>query len=99
MEDVTYAAETHRMHGQVLLHAGAGRAAATAALLRALDVARAQQALSWELRAACDLARLWAEDGERQRALDLLAPVHGRFTEGFGTEDVLGAARLVDALR
>jgi hypothetical protein len=43
--------------------------------VKALEVARAQQARSLELRAACDLARLWAERGDRQRAADLLGPI------------------------
>jgi predicted ATPase len=51
------------------------------------------------LRAACDLARLWAEGGERGRAADLLAPVYGWFTEGFDTADLQEAKTLLDSLR
>ena len=61
-------------------------------------MARAQEARSLELRAACDLARWWAERGERARAADLLAPVYGWFTEGFETADLKDARALLDGL-
>ena len=51
-------------------------------LLKALDIARHQQARSWELRAATGLARLWQQEDKRQDANDLLAPVYEWFTEG-----------------
>ena len=57
------------------------------------------KAKTYELRAARDLARLWAERGERQRALDLLAPVYGWFTEGFDTPDLVEVKALLDELR
>jgi predicted ATPase len=66
--------------------------------VKALEVARAQQAHSLELRAACDLARLWAEHGDRQRAADLLGPIYGWFTEGFDTPDLKEAKTLLEAL-
>jgi hypothetical protein len=53
----------------------------------------------WELRAARDLARMWAEHGERQKALDLLAPVHGWFSEGAAMADLEEAAALLAYLR
>jgi predicted ATPase len=52
---------------------------------RALSVARQQQAKSLELRAAMSMARLWRDQGKRDEARDLLAPVYGWFTEGFDT--------------
>ena len=55
-------------------------------------------AVSAGRRAATSLARLWAGQGERQRAHDLLAPVHDWFTEGFATEDLVEAGRLLHAL-
>ncbi len=67
-------------------------------LHEALEISRGQQARLWQLRASRDLARLWAERGERQRALDLLAPVHGWFTEGFGTADLIEAKAVLDQL-
>ena len=65
---------------------------------RALSVARAQQAKSWELRAAMSMARLWRDQGEPDEARDLLAPVYGWFTEGFDTLDLKEAKALLDEL-
>src|SRR5262249_52247671 len=61
-------------------------------------VARQQQAKSWELRAAMSMARLWREQGKRNEARDLLAPVYDWFTEGFDTLDLKQARRLLDEL-
>ena len=65
---------------------------------QALDIARSQQAKSLELRAATSLARLWQQQGKRQEAHDLLAPVYGWFTEGFDTADLQEAKALLEAL-
>jgi predicted ATPase len=65
---------------------------------RALSVAREQQAKSWELRAAMSMARLWRDQGKRDEARDLLAPVYGWFTEGFDTLDLKEAKALLDEL-
>ena len=65
---------------------------------RALAIARHQQAKSWELRAAMSMARLWRDQGKRQQARDLLAPVFGWFTEGFDTRDLKEAKALLDEL-
>jgi predicted ATPase len=66
---------------------------------RALTVARQQQAKSWELRAAMSMARLWRDQGKRDEARKLLAPVYGWFTEGFDTLDLKEAKALLDELR
>jgi predicted ATPase len=66
---------------------------------RALSIARQQQARSWELRAAMNMARLWRDQGKRQQAHDLLAPVYGWFTEGFDTLDLKEAKGLLEQLR
>ena len=63
---------------------------------RALAVARAQQAKSWELRAAMSMARLWRDQSKRDEARDLLAPVYGWFSEGFDTLDLKEAKALLD---
>jgi predicted ATPase len=65
---------------------------------RALAVARGQQAKSWELRAAMSMAQLWRDQGKSDDARDLLAPIHGRFTEGFATLDLKTARALLDEL-
>ena len=59
---------------------------------------RRQGSRSLELRAAASLARLWADQGERAEAYDLLAPVYGWFTEGFDTADLKDAKALLDEL-
>ena len=59
-------------------------------------VARARQAKSFELRAAMSLARLWRDQGKRDEARELLAPVYGWFTEGFDTLDLKQAKALLD---
>ena len=59
---------------------------------------RAQQAISWELRAAMRMARLWRDQGKREEGRDLLAPVYGWFTEGFDTLDLKEAKALLDGL-
>jgi predicted ATPase len=65
----------------------------------ALSIARDQQAKSWELRAAMSMARLWRDQGKRQQARDLLAPVYGWFTEGFDTLDLKEAKALLEQLK
>ena len=67
-------------------------------LAQALEVARSQSAKSLELRAATSLARLWAGQGKRAEAYDLLAPVYRWFTEGFDTADLREAKALLAAL-
>ena len=65
----------------------------------ALECARLQGALSWELRAASSLARLWLSRGRAADARALLEPVRNRFTEGFGTMDLKSADELLSQLR
>jgi class 3 adenylate cyclase/predicted ATPase len=90
-------AESHRLRGVLLLRQpGTPPAEAEACFQRALDVARRQEAKSLELRAAMSLARLWQQQGKRQDAYDLLAPIYGWFTEGFDTADLQEAKALLD---
>jgi predicted ATPase/DNA-binding winged helix-turn-helix (wHTH) protein len=93
-------AELLRIKGQLLLSQGAdgARAAAEDHFRQALDWARRQGTLSWELRAATGLARLWRDQGRPAEARVLLQPVYDRFTEGFGTADLKAARALLDAL-
>jgi predicted ATPase len=91
--------ELHRIAGNLLLgSAAADRARSESHYLRAIEIAREQQARSLELRASASLARLWAKRGERQKAYDLLAPIYATFTEGFGTPDLIEAKGLLDEL-
>ena len=92
-------AELHRLEGELLRHQTDPEVSQVAScFLQALDVARQQQAKSLELRAATSLARLWQQQGKRQDAYELLAPVYGWFTEGFDTADLQDAKALLDEL-
>jgi predicted ATPase len=64
----------------------------------AIDIARAQSAKSWELRATTSLARLLATQGHRDEARTMLAEIYGWFTEGFDTADLKDAKALLDEL-
>ena len=57
------------------------------------------EARLFELRASRDLAHLWAEDGKRRKAHDLLAPIYAWFTEGLDTPDLIKTKALLDDLR
>jgi predicted ATPase len=92
-------AEVNRVAGEIALKSPQhDTAKAEAYFKRALAVARAQQAKSWELRAAISMARLWRDHGKREDARELLAPVYGWFTEGFDTRDLKEAKALLDTL-
>ena len=94
-----YEVEAHRVLGEILLNdTRRDEGAASKAFLKALEVAKSQQAKSWELRAAIRMARLWRDQGKRQQAHDLLAPVYGWFTEGFDTLDLKEAKTLLNEL-
>jgi predicted ATPase/DNA-binding winged helix-turn-helix (wHTH) protein len=93
------AAEILRANAAVMLKEGTlDTLAAEIQFRRSLDIARQQGALSWELRAATSLARLWQDQGRIRDAHDLLASVHGRFTEGLGTADLAAAKVLLNEL-
>jgi predicted ATPase len=94
-----YEAEIHRLIGVLLLQQSSdNQAEAEICFHQAIAIAQSQQAKSWELRATTSLARLWQQQGKRQQAHDLLAPVYGWFTEGFDTADLLEAKALLDVL-
>jgi predicted ATPase len=92
--------ELLRVKGELMLLQGSSHAveAASGDVRQALDLAREQSALSWELRAASSLARLQRQQGNHDDARILLNGVYGRFTEGFGTSDLQSARRLLDEL-
>jgi predicted ATPase len=89
--------ETLRMRG-VLLTLTGDCVGAEVAFNDAITLAQQQDAKFFELRAALDLARLWRDQGKRQEARELLAPVYGRFTEGFDTLNLKEAKALLDEL-
>jgi predicted ATPase len=91
-------AELLRLEGEILLAAGGAPTDAEALFNRALEIARAQEAKSFELRAATSLARLLRDKDKHADARDLLAPVHAWFTEGFDTGDLKDAKALLDEL-
>ena len=92
-------AEVNRIAGRIALKSPEpDTAKAEAYFERALAVSRQQQAKSWELRAAMSMARLWRDQGKRDEARDLLAPVYGWFTEGFDTRDLKEAKALLEEL-
>ncbi len=87
-------AELHRLRGEFLLMHGADASDAEAALLRAIEIARSQQARSLELRATMSLVRLWSAQNRSDDARRQLSDLYAWFTEGFVTPD-LQAARLL----
>jgi predicted ATPase len=95
-----YEPELHRLKGALLLQQNAdNQAEAESCFAQAIAIAQNQQAKSLELRAATSLARLWQQQGKRQEAYDLLAPIYGWFTEGFDMADLKEAKALLDALQ
>jgi predicted ATPase/DNA-binding winged helix-turn-helix (wHTH) protein len=94
-------AEILRAKGEVLLDAGSVAAwpEAEELFLRSIEISRRQGALSWELRSATSLARLWHHADRIAQARDLLTEVYGRFTEGFATRDLVEAKTLLDSLQ
>jgi predicted ATPase len=96
--EVLWEPELHRLSGHAWLLQPTDRSEAEACYTRAIEVARGQRARLVELRAATSLGRLWADQGKRTQARDLLAPVYGWFTEGFDTADLKDAKGLLDEL-
>jgi class 3 adenylate cyclase/predicted ATPase len=96
-----FLAELYRLQGQITLAHRGPKAAANeteACYRRSLEVCLEQEALSWELRTAVSLARLWREVGKPLDAKAVLAPVYGRFKQGFDTLDLKEARQLMSEL-
>jgi class 3 adenylate cyclase/tetratricopeptide (TPR) repeat protein len=92
-------AEVHRVFGELWRqHTRPNVEAAETSYRKALEVARVQEAKSFELRASTSLAMLWQSQGKRREAYALLAPVYNWFTEGFDTRDLKAAKALLDEL-
>jgi predicted ATPase len=91
--------ELLRLKGELLFALDPGaKADAEVAFFQAMDIAQRQSSKSWELRVAMSMARLWRDQGRRNEARDLLAPVYGWFTEGFDTLDLKEAKALLEQL-
>jgi predicted ATPase len=93
-----YVPEIHRLRGVFLRSLGSPAEEVESALRTALQIAEEQGALLLKLRAATSLARHWRSQGKVQQARELLAPVYGRFTEGFDTRDLKDAKALLEEL-
>jgi predicted ATPase len=94
-----HAADIYRIAGEItLLSPDQETAMALVHFERALEKSRAQQAKSWELRAATSMARVWRDQSKRQQALELLSPIYKWFTEGFDTRDLKEAKALLDEI-
>jgi len=91
--------ELYRLKGELLLQQSAdNQAEAETCFHHALDLARNQQAKSFELRTATSLSKLWQQQGKRIEAYELLTPIYSWFTEGFDTADLQEAKALLEAL-
>jgi class 3 adenylate cyclase/predicted ATPase len=84
--------------GLLLAHDPSGADEVENLLIKSLEIAKRQQALCWELRTSCDLARLWQRRGRGKDALELLRSIHGQFTEGLETPDLKAAEALMESL-
>ena len=87
-------AEVLRIKAGLLLATGGPTEEVEALLVNSLQIARHQQARSWELRTACDLARLWQHQGRVAEALQLVQTIYDQLTEGFDTADLRDAEAL-----
>ena len=97
--DILWLPDLLRARGEILLaQRRPDVQAAEESLLRSISAARKQSALSWELRAAIPLARMWGQHGRSNEARSMLEDIHQRFTEGFETRDLVAARRLLDEL-
>ncbi|HKA52919.1 MAG TPA: hypothetical protein VKJ47_04590, partial [Candidatus Binatia bacterium] len=102
-------AELYRLKGELILQSGVKtpilqsafrnpQLEAEACFLKAIEIARRQQAKSLELRATVSLARLWQQQGKKGAAHRMLAEIYGWFTEGFDTKDLQEAKALLEEL-
>jgi predicted ATPase/class 3 adenylate cyclase len=100
-EENFFLAEVYRLHGEITLTLDSPTALQDAedCYVRSLEIARNQNAISWELRTAVSLATLWRDVGKHELAVDLLSPIVNKFGEGFETVDVKKAVSLLAELR
>jgi len=89
-------ADLHRVDGQIALkRPEPDRARAEACFLKAIEIARSQEARLFELRAATDLARLWRDTGSPKDPHALLEPILAAIEGGETTADVRNARALL----
>jgi predicted ATPase len=100
-----FEAEMYRVKGELMLAQSRAprlesrvQKEAEGYFLRAIEIARQQQAKSWELRASTSLACLWQQQGKQHEAHQMLSEIYGWFTEGFDTKDLQEAKALLAAL-
>jgi len=99
-----YEAELYRLKGQLTLQSKVPgpkskvEKEAEECFLKAIEIARQQQAKSLELRAVMSLSRLWQQQGKKKQARQMLAEIYGWFTEGFDTKDLQEAKALLEEL-
>jgi predicted ATPase len=91
-------AELYRLKGELLRIGDAGVAEVERQFFKAINTARQQCAMSWELRAVVSLCRLWQAQGKKEEARQMLADIYGWFTEGFDTIDLIEAKVLLKEL-
>jgi predicted ATPase len=99
--DLMNEVEIHRLKGELQLlnsSRAQNRTEAESCFRRAIDIARRQQAKSWELRAVTSLARLLQKQGKKKEARQMLSEIYGWFTEGFDTADLKDANALLEEL-
>ena len=102
-EEHHWEAELYRLRGELLLAQGGEdetevNLRVETCFQQAIEVARRQQARSWELRATTSLARLWQRQGRVDEARQMLAEIYGWFSEGFDTADLIEARTLLEEL-
>ncbi len=98
-EEREYEAELYRLKGELSLQSGVRNPKGSqTCFLKAIEIARKQQAKSLELRAVMSLSRLWQSQGKKDEARQMLAEIYGWFTEGFDTKDLQEAKALLEEL-
>jgi serine/threonine protein kinase/tetratricopeptide (TPR) repeat protein len=98
-EERCWEAELYRLKGELGREAGWTASEVEACFHQAIEIARRQQAKSWELRAVVSLSRWWQRRGRRAEARQILADIYGWFTEGFDTADLKQAKALLEELQ
>jgi predicted ATPase len=95
--NVFFLAESHRLHGEILVARNQPNEA-EAAFERSLEIARSQHAKSWELRTMMSLCKLWQAQNHKSEAHAKLAIIYGWFTEGFDLPDLVEAKQMLESL-